>query len=196
MALKNMVTYIQEQVHTEIEDQFNKAKIEATQSFIALGEELDEHQENKIYQITDRLLKQENMLKAEQDFIMSNKQLTLEQEFTEEFIQELKAALLNYTHTNKEKYQQILQSWLVKVNEALQGMKIAITVNERDVELIKQLLTSLSISGHVDSSPKIKAGLYVEGESGVIVDLTFNTLFIERKEKLLNISMQILKENL
>ncbi|MDK2817988.1 MAG: hypothetical protein KFW21_00890 [Spirochaetota bacterium] len=196
MALKDMVTYIQEQVRVEIEDQFNRVKLEGTRSLIALGEELELDQENKIYESTNHYLKLESMLKAEQDFVITNKKLNLEQEFTDFLLIELKKSLLDYVQMNRQEYQQILQSWLKKVNEALNGIKITITVNENDVDFVKQLLLSLSISGHTKSSQKIKAGLYVEGESGVVVDLTFETLFIERKEQLLNISMQILKESL
>ncbi len=195
MALKDMVGYIQDEVHKEVDDQVNNAKIQSTQSLIALGEELEHQQEEKIAHVNSQLKKREEMLKAEQDFIFSSKRLNSENEFVDILSEDIKNSLIDYTQKNPKEYQQILSSWFKKVIEALQTKKINIIHSSTDKEVLQKILADSSIEGSINISPRVSAGFIAQTEDGVIVDLSFETLFAERKQQLLNIAMQIVKEN-
>ncbi len=195
MALKDMVGYIQDEVHKEVGDQVNNAKIQSTQSLIALGEELEHQQEEKIAHVNSQLKKREEMLKAEQDFIFSSKRLNSENEFADILTEDIKNSLIEYTQKNSKAYQQILSSWLKKVVEALQTKKFDVTINPKEEGLLSTILSELPIEVSINTSPRVSAGFIAQTEDGVIVDLSFETLFTERKQQLLNIAMQIVKEN-
>ncbi|MGL4676510.1 MAG: hypothetical protein ACRCWI_02440 [Brevinema sp.] len=196
MALKDMVDYIHEEVHKEVEDQINSVKIQLTQSLISLGGELERQQEEKLYHITTQLAKREEMLKAEQDFLFATKYLKSENEFAEQLLQDLKSSLLSYTKQNHLLYHQTQYSWLKKTLNILKTKNLQITICENDQEIFHTILSSFSIQCEMNLSTKINAGFIAQSEEGVVVDLSFDTLFSERKQQLLNIVMQILKESL
>ncbi|MGL5956480.1 MAG: hypothetical protein ACRC0X_07770 [Brevinema sp.] len=196
MALKDMVDYIQEEVHKEVEGQINSAKIQLTQSLMSLGEELERQQEEKLYHITTQLTKREEMLKAEQDFLFAAKSLQSENEFSEQLLQDLKSSLLSYVKQNLPLYHQIQHSWLQKTIDILQTDHLRIIIGKDDQEIFHNILSAFSIQAVVEPISKISAGFIAQSDDGVIVDLSFETLFTERKQQLLTIVMQILKESL
>lgn len=196
MALKDMIDYIHSDIQKEIEDKINTTRVKNTQSLISYGESLERQHEDKLFHIKTQLQKQEEKLKAEQDFRINSQNLASENEFSDFLLDDLKTNLLDYVSQNQQQYQQVLQSWLKKTAHALDTNHFNIKCSAKDTDMIQKILSELSITAKLDSSSRISAGFIAQTDSGVIVDLCFETLFNERKQQLLNISMQILKENM
>ncbi len=196
MALQDMMNHIENEVQKQVEDEINKAKIESTQSLIALGEELDNRHEERVAHIKNQLQKKEDMLKAEQDFILANKNRSLENSFSDEMLADIESALIEYTKTNTAKYQEALSSWIRQVCDALHTDNIEFSVAAGDKDFVQKALSSLPVKSSVAVSPRISAGFVAAAKGGVTVDLSFESLFAERTQRILDISMQILKESL
>lgn len=196
MALKDMMDYITNDVQKEVNDKINNARVQATKTLIAYGESLDAQHEEKLAHVKSQLHKKEDTLKAEQDFIISSQKLKLENEFSNFLLEDIKQSLLEYTKFNPQEYQKTLYSWIEKTLNSLKNNHIDFTFNQNDHDIIQTITSKLSIQGALNFSTQISAGFIAQTKDGVIVDLSFETLFSERKQQLLNISMQILKENL
>lgn len=191
-----MMNYIQTDVQKEVDDRLNTARIQATQILISYGDSLEQQHQEKLYHITNQFKKQEDMLKAEQDYLISSHKLNLENEFSNFLLDDIQKSLLEYTISHPKEYHQTLHSWIKKTHDALNNSTINFTVNATDIEIVKTITTQLSLTGDIDISTHVSAGFIAQTKDGVIVDLCFETLFNERKQQLLNISMQILKESL
>lgn len=196
MSLKEMIHQIQDEVSQEVAAQINKVKILHTQELIELGESLDLDQEEKFYHLKNQLKKKEVMLKAEQDFLISHQLLLSEDAFVEELLIDIKQCLLEYPTTHFQKYKLVLQQWIQKISEVFSDEKCEFLVQENDYVMVKELLAQNSLKTTLAVSPKVHGGLWVKNDKDVIIDLTLNTLFEERKQQILNISLQILKESL
>lgn len=193
MALKDMLEHIKAETMKEVDDHKNQVKIETAKVLIAYGEALEQQQEEQLYFLSEQLKKKETMLKSEQDFIFSTQDLKAEDQFIEELLLILDQELLKYIE-DEDRYESMLTSWFEKVCEALCSVKLTISVREQDLKIINKIIKSLSMNASVEVDPNIQVGFFVAGEEDVFVDLTYKTLFKERKQELLNIVMNILKE--
>lgn len=196
MALQDMFIEIQQETLKEIDDYKNRATIEATKSLMEKGESLENFYKEKKEKFIAHLEKHEEMLKAEQDFICRTTTLKENEAFYDKLLENLNHELLQYIEDHQSEYKKILNSWLQKSINSMDSDQLTFKVSSKDMDMIQSLLKELSPKSIVEVDHDIKAGFLVFSDKGVKIDLSFQTLFHERKQNLLSISIRILKERL
>ncbi|MGL4388741.1 MAG: hypothetical protein ACRCTJ_05060 [Brevinema sp.] len=192
MALEHMFQHVQNETKKEAEEQINSVKVAMAKKLIAYGEDLEKAFNQKKEQLTSQIIKKEEMLKVEQEFQHKTKLNAIENIITDEILDFIKTSLLEFVHSDN-RYPYILSSWFKKAMSLMQKQNITIRATEHDQDTLKTILDDMGWHYTFEISP-INAGFVIIGESGECIDLSFNVLFQERKEYLLQTVMNILKE--
>jgi len=194
MALQDMFLEIQQETLKEIEDYKNRISIEATKALMENGDSLENFYKEKKEKYIIYLQKKEEMLKAERDFNCRNTVLKENGIIYNQLLDQLYSELLNYIISNKMKYENILRSWINKVLTNMNDNRLIFVINPKDKEFFISLDLKIDIILKEDET--IIVGFLVSNDKGVKIDLTFQTLFDDRKQSLLSLAIRSLKENL
>ncbi|SFB77070.1 H+-ATPase subunit E/Vma4 [Brevinema andersonii] len=195
MALKDMISDIEQTVIDEINQSRDHAKIEATKKVLAKGDILEDFYNNKKDILRSQLSKKEISLKSEKDFLYRNKQLKEEDEFINNLLPLIRSSLLTFV-LNKNRYGEILRLCLVKISDSTDLNNSYLYINSRDIELIHDNVSLISGTITIAADDTIEAGFIIKTRDGVNINLSFAYLFEEQKAKLLNSTLRMLKEGL
>lgn len=195
MALKDMISDIQQTVIDEINQSRDHAKIEATKKILAKGDILEDFYNNKKNTLYSRLSKKEISLKSEKDFLYRNQQLKEEDEFVNNLLPSIRSSLLTFI-SNKNYYSKILRLWLEQVSDSTDLNNSYLYINSRDIELIHENISLISGTITIAADDTIEAGFFIKTDDGININLSFAYLFEDQKAKLLNSTLQMLKEGL
>ncbi|MGL4560739.1 MAG: hypothetical protein ACRCV0_00415, partial [Brevinema sp.] len=194
MALNHMFDHVQNETKKEVEEHINSIKVSMAKKLIAFGEEEEKQLHQKKERLISQLMKKEEVLKSEQEFQYKAKVHAIENMLADQVLDFLKVNLLEFANSN-QRYYQILLSWFRKALNLMQKQQIVIHVADKDQQHIQALLNEMDWHYTFEVSATVKAGFIINGMSGETIDLSFDTLFQERKEYLLQSAMSILKEN-
>ncbi|MGL4562881.1 MAG: hypothetical protein ACRCVW_03395 [Brevinema sp.] len=194
MALNHMFDHVQNETKKEVEEHINSIKVSMAKKLIAFGEEEEKQLHQKKERLISQLMKKEEVLKSEQEFQYKAKVHAIENMLADQVLDFIKVNLLEFANSN-QRYYQILLSWFRKALNLMQKQQIVIYVADKDQQHIQALLNEMDWQYTFEVSATVKAGFIINGMSGETIDLSFDTLFQERKEYLLQSAMSILKEN-
>lgn len=195
MALKDMISDIEQTVIDEINQSRDHAKIEATKKILAKGDILEDFYNNKKNTLYSQLSKKEISLKSEKDFLYRNKQLKEEDEFVNNLLPSIRSSLLTFI-LNKNHYSKILRLWLEQISDSTDLNNSHLYINSRDIELIHENVSLISSTITIAADDTIEAGFVIKTYDRININLSFTYLFEEQKAKLLNSTLRMLKEGL
>lgn len=195
MALKDMISDIEQTVIDEINQSRDHAKIEATKKILAKGDILEDFYNNKKNTLYSQLSKKEISLKSEKDFLYRNKQLKEEDEFVNNLLPSIRSSLLTFI-LNKNHYSKILRLWLEQISDSTDLNNSHLYINSRDIELIHENVSLISSTITIAADDTIEAGFVIKTYDRININLSFAYLFEEQKAKLLNSTLRMLKEGL
>ncbi|MGL4393883.1 MAG: hypothetical protein ACRCS8_01475 [Brevinema sp.] len=192
MALEQMFEHVQSETKKEADEQVNSVKVAMAKKLMAYGEELEKVFLDRERQLNSQLSKKEEVLKSEQKFQHKAQMNAIENRISDEVLGFVKESLLEFVRTDRS-YGTILSSWLKKALAVMDTQKITVRAVDRDHETIKKVLNEMNWEYTLENSP-INAGFIIIGETGEMIDLSFDVLFQERKEYLLQSALRVLKE--
>lgn len=195
MALKDMISDIEQTVIDEINQSRDHAKIEATKKILAKGDILEDFYNNKKNTLYSQLSKKEISLKSEKDFLYRNKQLKEEDEFVNNLLPSIRSSLLTFI-LNKNHYSKILRLWLEQISDSTDLNNSHLYINSRDIALIHENVSLISSTITIAADDTIEAGFVIKTYDRININLSFAYLFEEQKAKLLNSTLRMLKEGL
>ncbi|MGL5254468.1 MAG: hypothetical protein ACRC9L_05695 [Brevinema sp.] len=192
MSIQDMIKDIEKDAWDDIATAKDHAKAESTKSLLAKADQWEAFYQNKKDKLRIQLERNEISLKAEKDFNIRMNNIVSEDKFAENLLPFIRYAVLSFIEKDFKSYISILDQWIEKSIEMLDG-DLIIKINPRDITALDSYQGKIS---SVVEDNSLAAGIIISSNLGMHIDLSFEKLYTDKKQHLQNLVMKELKENI